>query len=113
MRLPTPYGAVDGRAAYAMSTSRPELLRMTSRVTCIHFAPHPRQEAAMAVNPIPEGYHSITPYIIVEGAAQAIEFYKSVFGATETLRMPAPGGRIGHAEVRIGNSIVMLADANV
>ena len=64
----------------------------------------------MPVKPIPEGYHTLTPYIIVDGAARAIDFYKRAFGATETMRMPAPNGRIGHAEVRIGNSAIMLAD---
>lgn len=60
--------------------------------------------------PIPEGYHTATPYLIVRGAGQAIEFYKRAFGATELLRMSAPDGRIGHAEVKIGDSIIMLAD---
>jgi len=64
----------------------------------------------MAVKPIPEGYRTFTPYYVVEGAAEFIEFLKKAFGAEETLRMPAPGGRIGHAEVRIGDSMVMLAD---
>jgi PhnB protein len=63
----------------------------------------------MAVNPVPSGYHSITPYLIVDGAAEAIEFYRQAFGATEVLRMPM-GDRIGHAEIRIGDSHVMLAD---
>jgi PhnB protein len=63
-----------------------------------------------AVKPIPEGYHSITPYLIVGGAAGAIEFYKKAFGAAELMRMAAPGGRVGHAEVRIGDSRIMLAD---
>ena len=65
---------------------------------------------AASVKPIPEGYHSVTPYLIVSDAAGAIEFYKKAFGATELVRMPAPGGRVGHAELRIGNSRVMLAD---
>src|SRR5262245_42138067 len=60
--------------------------------------------------PIPAGYHSVTPYIIVDGAARAIDFYKKAFGATETLRIPAPGGKIGHAEIKVGDSIIMLAD---
>ena len=64
----------------------------------------------MPVKPIPDGYHTITPYLIVDGAARAIDFYKRAFGATETMRMPAPNGRIGHAEVRIGDSAIMLAD---
>src|SRR5512132_1434173 len=64
----------------------------------------------MAVKPIPEGYHSVTPYLIVDDDTRALEFYKNAFGAVETVRMPAPGGRIGHAEIRIGDSTVMLAD---
>ena len=64
----------------------------------------------MPVKPIPAGYHTVTPYLIVKGAAQAIEFYKRAFGATEHERMADPSGKIGHAEVRIGDSRVMLAD---
>jgi PhnB protein len=64
------------------------------------------------VNPIPEGYPRVTPYLIVDGASAAIDFYGSVLGATERMRMDAPGGRIGHAEIEIGDSIVMLADEN-
>lgn len=66
----------------------------------------------MSVKPIPDGYHAITPYLIVKGATQAIDFYKSVFGATEIMRMPGPGGRIMHAELKMGDSVVMLADEN-
>lgn len=57
-----------------------------------------------------EGYHSITPYLIVQGAAQAIEFYKQAFGATELLRLTDATGRVRHAEVQIGDSVIMLAD---
>lgn len=64
----------------------------------------------MAVKPIPEGYHSVTPYLVVNGGAQAIDFYKRAFGATELFRMEGPDGKVGHAEIRIGNSPVMLAD---
>ena len=64
----------------------------------------------MAVKPIPDGYHTLTPYLIVKGAAQAMEFYKKAFGATELMRMPGPGGCIMHAEMQIGNSRFMLAD---
>jgi PhnB protein len=64
------------------------------------------------VNPIPEGYPRVTPYLIVDGASAAIDFYSSVLGATERMRMDAPGGRIGHAELEIGDSVVMLADEN-
>lgn len=64
----------------------------------------------MAVKAIPEGYHSVTPYLIIKGAANAIDFYKRVLGAKELMRMPAPDGRIGHAELTIGDSHIMLAD---
>jgi PhnB protein len=64
----------------------------------------------MAVKPIPEGYHAVTPYLIVRGGVKALEFYKKAFNATEVVRMPSPDGKLGHAEIRIGNSMVMLAD---
>ena len=64
----------------------------------------------MAVRHIPEGYTTVTPYLIVEGASQAIEFYKRAFGASEIMRFPAPDGRVAHAELQIGSSRVMLAD---
>lgn len=64
----------------------------------------------MAVKPIPDGYHSVTPYLIVNDGASAIDFYKRAFGATELFRMDAPGGKIGHAEIKIGDSPIMLAD---
>ena len=62
------------------------------------------------VQPIPKGYEQVTPYLSIRGAAQAIEFYKKAFGAKELMRMPGPEGKVGHAEVRIGGSRVMLAD---
>ncbi|HKS95634.1 MAG TPA: VOC family protein [Terriglobia bacterium] len=65
---------------------------------------------AGTVKPIPDGYHTVTPYLIVKGAANAIAFYKKAFGATELLRMPDPSGKIGHAEIKIGDSPIMLAD---
>ena len=64
----------------------------------------------MAVKPIPEGYHTATPYLIVREAARAIAFYTQAFGATELMRLPAPNGKLGHAEIKIGNSPIMLAD---
>ena len=64
----------------------------------------------MAVQPIPPGYHSVTPYLIVDGAAQAIEFYKKAFDATELMRVPGAEGKVMHAEIKIGDSPVMLAD---
>ncbi len=62
------------------------------------------------VKPIPEGYHTVTPYLILHDAAGAIEFYKRAFGAVELYRMAGPGGKVGHAEIKIGDSPVMLAD---
>lgn len=62
------------------------------------------------VSPIPEGYHSITPYLIVKDATKAIDFYKKAFGAKEIFRMDAPGGKIGHCELMIGDSRIMMAD---
>jgi PhnB protein len=62
------------------------------------------------VHYIPEGYRSVTPYLIIKGAAKAIEYYKNVFGATEVQRMEGPDGRVGHAELQIGDSRIMLAD---
>jgi len=59
---------------------------------------------------IPKGYHALTPSIVVDNAADAIEFYKRAFGAKERMRMPAPGGTIGHAELEIGDSVLMLSD---
>ena len=62
------------------------------------------------VKPIPRGYHAVTPYLSVKGAATAIAFYKKAFAAKEIMRMPAPGGTIGHAEIQIADSHIMLAD---
>ena len=62
------------------------------------------------VKPVPDGYHAVTPYLIVNDGPAALEFYKNAFGAVELLRMPRPDGRIGHAEIKIGDSPVMLAD---
>ena len=62
------------------------------------------------VKPIPEGYEGATPYLIVNGASKALDFYKQAFGATERMRMPAPGGKVGHAEIAIGKALIMLAD---
>jgi PhnB protein len=62
------------------------------------------------VKPIPDGYPQLTPYICVDGAADAIEFYRRVLDATERMRMPGPDGKIGHAELQIGNAVLMLSD---
>jgi PhnB protein len=64
----------------------------------------------MPVKPIPDGYHTATPYLYIREAAAALDFYKKAFGAVEMFRMPGPGGRIMHAEIRVGNSMIMLAD---
>ena len=64
----------------------------------------------MAVSPIPSGYHSVTPYLVLDGAAKAIEFYKQAFDAEELFRMPMPDGKVAHAEIKIGDSPIMLAD---
>jgi PhnB protein len=60
--------------------------------------------------PVPEGFHTVTPYLIIKGAAAAIEFYKKAFGATEILRHTDPSGRIGHAQIKIGNSFIMMGE---
>lgn len=62
------------------------------------------------VKPVPDGFPTVTPYLVVDGARAAIDFYCSVLGATERVRMPAPDDKVGHAELAIGNSVIMLAD---
>jgi PhnB protein len=62
------------------------------------------------VNPIPEGYPRVMPYLCVDGAAEAIEFYTKVLGGQERMRMPGPDGKLGHAEIEIGDAVIMLAD---
>jgi PhnB protein len=68
------------------------------------------EEQITMTKPIPDGYHTATPYLIIRGAADAIEFYKKAFGATELFRFPTPDGKIGHAEIKIGDSPIMMAD---
>jgi PhnB protein len=65
---------------------------------------------ATNVKPIPEGYHAVTPYLSIKGAAGAIGFYQQAFGAKEVMRMPGPEGKVGHAEIQIGDSRIMLTD---
>jgi PhnB protein len=65
---------------------------------------------ATKVKPIPTGYHSITPYLVIKDAAKAIDFYKQAFGAKEMMRMGGPDGRVAHAELRIGDSVIMMSD---
>jgi uncharacterized glyoxalase superfamily protein PhnB len=62
------------------------------------------------VKPVPEGMHTVTPHLVCAGAADAIEFYKKAFGAEEVMRLPGPDGKLGHATIRIGDSVIMLAD---
>ena len=65
------------------------------------------------VQAIPSGYAGVTPYLIIRGAARALEFYKKAFGAAELMRFPGPGGTIGHAEIKVGEGVVMLADESL
>jgi len=69
-----------------------------------------RAQRARAVKAIPDGYRALTPYLCIDGAAAGIDFYARVFGAKERMRMPAPGGKVGHAEIVIGDSVLMVAD---
>src|SRR2546421_13011106 len=70
------------------------------------------QEVSTVVKPIPDQYPRVMPYLIVDGAPAAIDFYTSVFGVIERMRMPGPDGRLGHAELEMGDSVIMLADEN-
>jgi PhnB protein len=72
----------------------------------------PKENAMAKVKPIPDGHNTVSPYLIVDGATRALDFYKQAFGATELFRHVAPDGRIGHAEVRIGDTVIMLADVH-
>jgi PhnB protein len=64
----------------------------------------------MSTKPIPEGHHTVAPYLAIKNAAEALEFYKKAFGATETFRLMMPDGRLGHGEIRLGDSVIMLSD---
>src|SRR2546421_3512202 len=66
----------------------------------------------MAVEPIPEGYRTVTPYLVNQGAEQVMKFAENAFGARERMRLPGPKGTIGHAEIEIGDSLIMIADAD-
>jgi PhnB protein len=79
-------------------------------VPFVHLFPDSIERTDAMVKPIPDGYHSITPYLIVRGASEAIDFYKRAFGAKEVMRLGAPGDRIGHAELQMGDSRIMMAD---
>jgi PhnB protein len=80
-------------------------------VRCIPRQQLAKEEITMAVKPIPEGYHSVTPYLVVQGVPTLLDFLKRAFDATEIFRMPRPDGTIMHAEVKIGDSIVMMGEA--
>src|SRR5437588_5109744 len=83
--------------------------RLTGSLGCLKL--EGRCTMAKAVKPIPEGHHSVTPYLVVRGASQAIEFYKKAFGAVDKARMPGPDGKsIMHAELKIGDSFIYLSD---
>src|SRR5690348_5292884 len=69
-----------------------------------------KKAAAKRVQPVPKGYHPVTPYLSIRGAAEAIAFYKKAFGAKEVMRMPGPEGKLGHAEISINGARVMLSD---
>jgi PhnB protein len=84
--------------------------RKTSKKKAMPKAAKKKPAAKKKVAPIPAGYHSVTPYLVLRGAVKAIDFYKQAFGAKEKLRMTGPDGKIAHAEISIGNSIVMMGD---
>ena len=69
-----------------------------------------KKAAVKKVQPIPKGYHSVTPYLSIRDAGQALDYYKKAFGAKEVLRMQGPDGKVGHAEIKIGDSLIMMAD---
>jgi PhnB protein len=79
------------------------------KLSTLHFL---KEDLMSKISHIPKGYNSITPYLIINGAAQAIDYYKNVFGAEEVFRMDGPEGKVGHAELKIGDSRIMLADEN-
>src|SRR5258708_2366583 len=97
---------------------RPQTVRVPTTTVRVTFYKTPwlgfpmmtLRKGESMTNPIPEGYHSVTPYLIIKDAAAAIEFYKKALNAKEVVRMPMPDGRIGHAELLIGDSHIMLAD---
>ena len=70
----------------------------------------PKKKAAKKVQPIPRGYHSVTPYLSIRDAARALDYYKKAFDAKEMVRMQGPDGKLGHAEIKVGDSYIMMAD---
>ena len=93
-----------------MAKAKKKSQAKSRKVPAKRAAPKKAAPKKKVVKPIPEGYHAITAYLAIDGAAAAIEFYKRAFGAKERLRMGAPGGKVGHAEIVIGDSALMLAD---
>ena len=98
--------ATSARATPAEKSSSP----CERRVVSVAHCQRPEGGQRMGVKPIPEGYHTLTAVLAVEDAAAAIDFYKQAFGAKERMRMDAPGGKIAHAELEIGDSLIMLSD---
>ena len=90
----------------------PQIPLAGSHASWVHGFPssHARRIPSQATFPVPEGFSTVTPHLNVRDAAQALEFYKKAFGAKETVRMPGPGGKILHAEIKIGDSHIFLAD---
>jgi PhnB protein len=104
---------LSATAAYVLIKETLTTRPLCARAVTLHLLANISKEDIMSkVAYIPKDYNTVTPYLVIQGAAQAIEYYKKVFGATETVRMPGPDGKIGHAELKIGNSIIMLADEN-
>lgn len=100
--------AMKKKVSKAAGAVRSTISKAAKKVTKVARKTAPKRRAK--VQPIPKGYHVVTPSIVVRGAAEAIEFYKKAFGAKELYRMPGPDGKVMHAEIKIGDSIVMLAD---
>src|SRR5262249_23857380 len=92
------------------AVERPRVQRLRGRPLRRTMGPGGLAMTQRKVKPVPTGYHSATPYLIVDGAASRLAFYKEALGAAGRMRMPGPGGKIGQAEVSIGDSVVMLAD---
>src|ERR1700693_2116314 len=93
------------------------LRALTSTLNLIVFERNmsgtPEENIMKKVHYIPKGYNTVTPYLVIKGAAKAIDYYKNVFGATVVVRMDGPDGKVGHAELQIGDSRIMLADENL
>jgi PhnB protein len=88
-------------------------LRASTSTLNLSLRDHQRRKIMSKTNYIPKGYNAVTPYLVIKGAAKAIEYYKNVFGATVVVRMDGPDGQVGHAELQIGDSRIMLADENL